>query len=385
MRFEFATSSRVVFGPGTLAELGGLVAGIGRRALVVTGRTPERAGPLFEILKEVGIDYLVFPVEGEPTTGTVRKGKKLAREAGCDMVVGFGGGSALDAGKAIAALLANGGDPLDYLEVVGRGRPLTRPSVPYVAVPTTAGTGSEVTRNAVLISPEHEVKVSLRSHLMLPRLALVDPELTLTLPPDLTACTGMDALTQLIEPYVSKRANPLTDAICREGMGRVARSLLRAYEHGEDQKAREDMSLASMFGGMALANAKLGAVHGFAGPIGGAFRAPHGAVCAALLPHVMEVNIRALRKREPESEALERYEEVGRILTGKEDAGAEDGVAWVGRLCEAMRVPPLSSYGIGPEHFSMLVERASASSSMQGNPIKLTREEMEEVLARAVG
>ena len=269
MRFEFATSSRVVFGPGTLVELGGLVAGMGRRTLVVTGRTPERAGPLFEILKEQGIDYVVFPVEGEPTTETVRKGTQLAREAGCDMVVGFGGGSALDAGKAVAALLTNGGDPLDYLEVVGRGRPLTRPSAPYVAVPTTAGTGSEVTRNAVLLSPEHRVKVSLRSHLMLPRLALVDPELTRTLPPEVTASTGMDALTQLIEPYVSNRANPMTDAICREGMRRAARSLLRAYEHGEDPEAREDMSLASLFGGMALANAKLGAVHGFAGPIGG--------------------------------------------------------------------------------------------------------------------
>jgi len=385
MRFEFATSSRVVFGPGTLVELGGLVAGMGRRALVVTGRTPERAGPLFEILKGEGIDYVVFPVEGEPTTETVRKGTQLAREAGCDMVVGFGGGSALDAGKAVAALLTNGGDPLDYLEVVGRGRPLTRPSAPYVAVPTTAGTGSEVTRNAVLLSPEHRVKASLRSHLMLPRLALVDPELTRTLPPEVTASTGMDALTQLIEPYVSNRANPMTDAICREGMRRVARSLLRAYEHGEDPEAREDMSLASLFGGMALANAKLGAVHGFAGPIGGTFGAPHGAVCAALLPHVMEVNIRALRERDPEGRALVRYEEVARILTGKEDAGPEDGVAWVRKLCEALRVPPLSSYGIGPEHFRALVEKASASSSMQGNPIKLTREEMEWVLARAVG
>lgn len=383
MRFEFATSSRVVFGPGTLVELGGLVVGMGRRTLVVTGRTPERAGPLFEILKEQGMDYVVFPVEGEPTIETVRKGTQLAREAGCDMVVGFGGGSALDAGKAVAALLTNGGDPLDYLEVVGRGRPLTRPSTPYVAVPTTAGTGSEVTRNAVLLSPEHRVKVSLRSHLMLPRLALVDPELTCTLPPEVTASTGMDALTQLIEAYVSNRANPMTDGICREGMRRAARSLLRAYERG-DPEAREEMSLASLFGGMALTNAKLGAVHGFAGPIGGEFRAPHGAVCAALLPHVMEVNVRALRERAPESWALRRYDEVGRILTGKEDAGAEEGVAWVRKLCEALRIPPLASYGIGPEHFGTLVERASTSSSMQGNPIKLTQEEMEEVLARAV-
>ena len=239
-------------------------------------------------------------------------------------------------------------------------------------------------RNAVLRSPQHRVKVSLRSPLMLPRLALVDPELTHTMPPEVTASTGLDALTQVMEPYVSNKANPLTDALCREGMRRAARSLRRAYEHGDDAAAREDMALVSLFGGLALTNAGLGAVHGFAGPIGGMFPAPHGAVCASLLPHVMTVNVRALQERAPESVALRRYDEIARLLTGNERATAADGVAWVRELCAALRIPPLSAYGMTEADFPALMEKASRASSMRGNPIKLTAEEMEEVLARAL-
>jgi len=383
-RFEFATATRIIFGAGTLPEVGPLAAEMGRRALVVTGRTTARAAPLLDALAAQGIDYVTFTVAGEPTTGVARLGAQRAREADCDLVIGFGGGSVLDAGKAIAALLTNGGDPLDYLEVIGRGRPLTRPSAPYVAIPTTAGTGAEVTRNAVLASPEHRVKVSLRSPLMLPRLALIDAELTHSLPPEVTASTGLDALTQVMEPYVSNRANPLTDALCREGLRRVARSLRRAYERGDDAAAREDMALASLFGGLALANAKLGAVHGFAGPLGGMFPAPHGAVCACLLPHVMAVNVQALRERLPGSEALRRYDEIARILTGRASATADDGVAWVQELCEALQVPSLASYGVTAEDLPVLLEKASAASSMQGNPIRLTAGEMQEILTRAL-
>ncbi|MBC7264969.1 MAG: iron-containing alcohol dehydrogenase [Chloroflexi bacterium] len=395
MHFEFATATRIIFGAGTLREVGPIAAGMGRRALVVTGRRTERAAPLLALLAEAGFDIrretnkglkplVVFPVAGEPTTEIVRQGTQYAREAGCDLVIGFGGGSVLDTGKAIAALLTNGGDPLDYLEVIGRGQPLTQPSAPYIAIPTTAGTGSEVTRNAVLASPEHRVKVSLRSPLMLPRLALVDPELTYSLPPDVTASTGLDALTQLIEPFVSNRANPMTDAVCRDGMRRAARSLRRAYEHGDDTAAREDMALASLFGGLALANAGLGAAHGFAGPIGGMFPAPHGAVCARLLPHVMAVNVRALRERLPEGEALRRYDEVARILTGNAKATASDGVAWVQELCGALKVPPLSSYGVTSADLPDLIEKGRVASSMRGNPIQLTTEEMREILERAL-
>jgi len=400
MRFEFATATRIIFGPGTLSEVGPIAAEMGSRALVVTGRTalrqaqdkPARAAPLLDRLAAQGIDYVTFSVAGEPTTEVARLGTQRAREENCDLVIGFGGGSALDTGKAIAALLTNGGDPLDYLEVIGRGQPLTRPAAPCIAIPTTAGTGAEVTRNAVLASPEHRVKVSLRSPLMLPRLALVDPELTYSLPPEVTASTGLDALTQVMEPYVSNRANPLTDALCREGMHRAARSLHRAYacgeqgrtKHGDDAAAREDMALASLFGGLALANAKLGAVHGFAGPVGGMFPAPHGAVCASLLPHAMAVNVQALQKRLPGSEALQRYDEIARILTGCASATADEGVAWVQELCQALQVPSLAAYGMTPEDFPILIEKASVASSMQGNPIKLTPDEMREILTRAL-
>ena len=246
----------------------------------------------------------------------MEQGVELAKAERCELVIGFGGGSALDAAKAIAAMLANGGELLDYLEIIGRGKPLTKPSAPFIAIPTTAGTGAEVTRNAVLASPEHKVKVSLRSPLMLAKVAVVDPELTYDLPSALTASTGLDALTQLIEPFVCNRANPMTDGLCVEGLRRAARSLRMAFGKGRDQDAREDMAVASLFGGMALSNAGLGAVHGFAGPIGGSFSAPHGAICAALLPHVMAMNLRALRQRDPHGAALFRYEEAAWWLTG---------------------------------------------------------------------
>jgi alcohol dehydrogenase class IV len=384
MRFEFATATHIIFGTGTLREVGPIAAEMGNQALVVTGRTVTRAKPLLDLLAAQGIETVTFSVAGEPTTEVVRLGTQWAREANCDLVIGFGGGSALDTGKAVAALLTNGGDPDDYLEVIGQGQPLTRPSASCIAIPTTAGTGAEVTRNAVLLSPEHRVKVSLRSPLMLPRLALVDPELTYSMPPEVTASTGLDALTQVMEPYVSNRANPLTDALCQEGMQRGARSLRRAYEHSDDAAAREDMALTSLFGGLALANAKLGAVHGFAGPIGGMFPGPHGAVCASLLPHVMAINVQALQKRSPESEALRRYEEIARILTGNEGASADDGVAWVRELCQALRVPSLAAYGMTEDNFPLLIEKASVASSMKGNPIQLTPDEMREILHRAL-
>ena len=384
MRFEFATATRIIFGAGTLKEVGPLAAEMGRRAFVITGKNPERAAPLLADLAAHQVETVTFAVPGEPTTDLVREGTRQAREAGCDLVIGFGGGSPLDTGKTIAVLLTNTGDLLDYLEVIGKGQPLSQPPVPYIAIPTTAGTGSEVTRNAVIASPEHGVKVSLRSPMMLPRLALVDPELTYSVPPDVTASTGLDALTQVIEPFTCNAPNPLTDAICREGMRRAARSLRRAYERGDDVAAREDMAVVSLFGGLALANARLGAVHGFAGPLGGSFNAPHGAICGRLLPHVMAVNVQALQERLPGSEALHRYDEVAQILIGSSKATARDGVAWVQALCEALHVPPLSAYGVTPADFPSLVEKTAASNAVKGNAIPLTAEEMTEILTRAL-
>jgi alcohol dehydrogenase class IV len=385
MSFEFATAGRIVFGAGTLGQAAPAAAALhpGARVLVVTGRTGAQAGPLLRQLTAHGLTAVRWPVEAEPTVDLVRTGVQAARAGGCNLVIGLGGGSVLDAGKAVAALLANEGDPLDYLEVIGRGRPLAAPSVPYIAIPTTAGTGSEVTRNAVLGSLEHKVKVSLRSPFMLPVLAIVDPELTYALPPEVTASTGLDALTQLVEPFVSNRANPLTDAICREGLRRAARSLRRACKHGDDAAAREDMALASLCGGLALANARLGAVHGFANPIGGLHPAPHGAVCARLLPVVMAVNVRALQARQPDSPALPRYAEVAQLLTGEPAATALDGVRWLADLGAALSIRPLAAYGLQRADFPVLIQRALAASSMQGNPIPLVPDELNEILEKA--
>lgn len=382
--FEFASPQRIAFGPGTSRQAGAMARGLGRRALVVTGRDPSRAAPILERLEAEGIATAVYPIAGEPTTDMVRAGTAQAREFGADMVVGIGGGSPLDSAKAIAALAANGGDPLDYMEVVGRGQPLGKPSLPMLAIPTTAGTGSEVTKNAVLASPEHGVKASMRSLSMVPRIAIVDPELTVGLPPATTACTGLDALTQLIEPYTCKRANPLVDALCREGIARVARSLLRAWADGNDLAAREDMSLASLFGGFSLANAGLGVVHGFSGVIGGTFHAPHGAVCAALLPHAMAMNRAALREREPTHPARARYDEIARLLTGRSEATAEEGVAWVRDLTAALGIPRLAACGVELRHIPEIVEKTAVASGTQANPIVLTREELAAILRDAI-
>ena len=328
------------------------------------------------------MEYSTFSVAGEPTIDVVRAGTKRARDERCDFVIGFGGGSVIDTGKAIAVLLTNEGDPLDYIEIIGKGRPFTKPAVPYVAIPTTAGTGSEVTRNAVLGSPRHRVKVSMRSPLMLPRVAIVDPELTYDLPPQITATTGLDALTQLIEPFVSVKANPLTDAICREGMQRVARALRRAFEDGEDAAAREDMCVAGMLSGMALANAALGAVHGLAGPLGGMYNAPHGALCAALLPHVVKVNEHVLRQQfsgcaDPSRESL-------LDLALQKDGEVREIVGDIDGLVQALKIPPLSHYGVKREDFPSIVEKAKASNSMKGNPVELGDGELTEILERAL-
>jgi alcohol dehydrogenase class IV len=370
MNFEFATATRIIFGAGKVQEAGKLAKEFGSRALIVLGKSAsaiQRAEPLLTLLTANSVDYTTFSVAGEPTIETIKRGTQER----CDLVISFGGGSVIDTGKAISALVTNGGDVLDYLEVIGSGKPLTKQAAPFIAIPTTAGTGAEVTRNAVLGSPEHRVKVSLRSALMLPRVALVDPELTYDLPPALTASTGLDALTQLIEAFVSLSANPMTDALCREGMQRVARSLRRAYEHGDDASAREDMSLAALFSGMALANAGLGAVHGFAAPIGGMFGAPHGAACAALLPAVMEVNQRAAQ-RSQRNATIQRLEEVRQIIGD------------VRELCESLKIPRLSSYDVTEGDFVAIAEKAAASSSMKGNLILLTPNELREILTAAL-
>jgi len=397
MRFEFTSPTRIVFGAGCIREAAPAARALGRHAFIVTGRNPSRAARLLEQLAGEKISTTTFAIPGEPTTDDIVAATARARAAQCDLVIGFSGGSAIDAAKAVSALLTNGGELLDYLEVIGRSAPLTRPAAPCITIPTTAGTGAEVTRNAVLACRAEAmrrradgsnstmgVKVSLRSPLMLPRLALIDPELTYDLPPALTAATGLDALTQLIEPYVSCRANPYTDALCLDGLRRAAPALRRAFHNGSDIAARSDLSLAALYSGLALANAGLGAAHGFAGPIGGAFPAPHGAVCAALLPHVIEINLRATRARNPAADTERRYTEVARALTGHADATATDAAPFCCDLVTELGIPALRTYGLTSAHLPAVVEQAARASSMKANPLPLTTDELTEILTRAL-
>jgi len=381
MAFEFTTAGRIMAGAGRAAELPEVLAGLGSRVLVCTGADPVRHSGL---LAGLGSPAAVFPVAGEPTVELARAGTAAAREHGADVVVAIGGGSVIDLGKAVAMLLGNGGDPLDYLEVIGAGQKITRPSVPLLAVPTTAGTGAEVTANAVLASPAHGVKASLRSPLMIPRVALVDPGLTVSCPPPVTAASGLDALTQCLEPFVSVRANPLTDGLAREGLRCAAAGLRAAYADGRDLGARSDMAMCSLLGGMALANAKLGAVHGLAGVIGGTADVPHGVACAALLTPVIEANVKALRSGPPGQPALDRYTEAARLLTGQPAATIEDGLAWIRETVTQLAVPGLAAFGVRPEQADETAAKAAKSSSMQGNPIALSDSDLRAIVLRAL-
>lgn len=383
-RFEFATAAQIVFGAGKMKDVGPMAATLGNRVLIAAGIHGVELERITGILQDSGVESDLFPVDGEPSVSTVLLAVQAAREFRSEFVIGFGGGSALDTGKAVAALLTNPGDPLDYLEVVGRSQPLRARPAPYIAIPTTAGTGSEVTRNAVLSVPEKRVKVSLRSPHMLAKIALIDPELTYGLPPAVTASTGMDALSQVIEPYVSRRANVMTDLFCREGITRVSRSLLQAYQNGADQSAREDMALGSLMGGLALANAGLGAVHGFAGPIGGMFDVPHGAVCAVLLPPVVTVNTRALLEREPQNPALARYIEIARWVTGDPNATIAGLSLALDEMRSALYIPPLREYGIHASDLDALVEKSAVASNMKANPLTLTSAELRQILEIAL-
>jgi alcohol dehydrogenase class IV len=384
MNFEFATATRIIFGAETWREAIPAVLAHGDRVCLMIGRSRRRANNLIAALQKENVPLTILHIDGEPTTTVIEQAVIRARKEKCRSVVGFGGGSVIDTGKAIAALLTNEGSLLDYLEVIGKGRKIEKKPVPYVAIPTTAGTGAEVTRNAVIGSPQHKVKVSMRSPLMLPHTAIIDPTLTYELSPEITAATGLDALTQLIEAFVSRKANPLTDSLCREGIARAARALPVVYRNGEDTRAREDMALASLLSGLALANAGLGAVHGFAGPIGGLFPAPHGAVCACLLPNVMAANLKALQKRAKHDEITTRFRQIAQLLTGDPAADAEQGLQWLQQLCDDLRVPSLSAYGIAAEHMPLIIEKTKAASSMKGNPVTLLDQELEIILRQSL-
>jgi alcohol dehydrogenase class IV len=381
--FNLAVPADIRFGAGRVSEVPEALLGLAAsRVMVVTGRNASRADGVRSALREAGISSIPFAVATEPSIERVRAAVELLTETGCDAVLGYGGGSAIDVAKAVAVLATTGTDPREHLEVIGAGRPIERPGLPCVAVPTTAGTGSEVTRNSVLSG--EGVKASLRSPLMLPKVAVVDPDLLIGLPAPTIAASGMDALSQLIEPLLSRRANPFCDALARDGIRRSARSVRRAYQEGmEDPEVREDLALASLFGGLCLANSGLGAVHGLAAAAGARLSAPHGAVCAAVLAATMEINLRALRERAPEHPTLQRMTEVATVLTGQPDASTEDAIAWLEELTTALSIPGLASYGLDETEIEAVVAAAQNASSMRANPIELSDAEVAEIVTRS--
>jgi alcohol dehydrogenase class IV len=383
MKFEFATAGRILFGEGTMADGVRSFGQYGKKALIVSGKGGANPQQLVGLLEQTNLKYQILTVNGEPTVEMVRSGCELAKNLDLDYVIAYGGGSVIDAGKAISGLLTNPGDILDYLEVVGNGRSLANPACPMIAIPTTAGTGSEVTRNAVITVADKGMKVSLRSPYLLPELAIVDPELTYSMPPEITASTGMDALAQVIEPYVTRKMNPLVDLYCEEGMKRAGKSLLAAYQDGENVEARNDMCFTSLMGGLALANAGLGAVHGFAAPIGGMFNAPHGVICARLLPGVVEANTSAVLKSN-DAVLIQRYHNVARWITGNPQATIHDLVQWLQQLCYELLIPRLSAIGIRRENFADIATKASIASSMQANPVKLSQDELIAILENSL-
>jgi alcohol dehydrogenase class IV len=377
--FSFATASQIIFGNYSLEKVPEMVAQMGKNILLVTGKITEKAQVLSNQFPS-GTKVSLFQIESEPTVQMIQEGTEMARSNSCKVVIGLGGGSVIDGAKAIAALATNKGDLMDYLEVIGKGEALTKAPLPSIVIPTTSGTGAEVTKNSVIKSPEHKVKVSLRSDLMYPNVAVVDPILTYSMSPELTASTGVDALTHLLETFVSNQANPFVDMVCREGLQRVSRSLIRAYKNGKDERAREDMAMAGMLGGMALANVKLGAIHGFAGPMGGMFPIPHGEICACLMPAVIQVNIEALTVQ---NQDIEKFNELAKILTGSNLAQAKDAIVWADNLIEALQIPTLSKFGLSEDDFPELIKKAKVSSSMKGNLVELSDVQLRWILKKS--
>ncbi|OZS41553.1 iron-containing alcohol dehydrogenase [Photobacterium sanguinicancri] len=372
--FQFMTSTRIVFGEGALNNSLSAFNQFGYSVLLVTGKDSTRSEPIINYIKQQNMRYQQVAVHGEPLIAMIEEMAAMGRKFRPDMVIAIGGGSVLDSGKALAALIPNQGSVYDYVEVVGRNVPLQAKPLPFIAIPTTAGTGSEVSKNAVLRSAQENVKVSLRSPDMLPDMAIVDPTLTYGMDPVSSACCGMDAFSHLMEAYVCGDPNPLTDMICEEGLRRLAGAIIPACED-DDPRARSDMAFAAMLGGMALANAKLGAAHGLASALGGRLQAPHGLITAQLSPFVMQENVLAAREA-GRADVLNRYRQLACLLTGRMNAEISDGITWTKRTLRRLNLPAVSEYGFCDTMFSDVAEDAMLSNAIKGNPLPLNKKRL---------
>lgn len=376
MSFIFSTSKRILFGVDALSKLVDLYNFTKKNVLLVTGNNINRSVFITKTLQEQCCNLAIQQITREPRIEDITSILKKFNGKKFDYVLGYGGGSVIDVAKVISVMLKNDGNIIDYLEIIGRGKILVNPGIPCIAIPTTSGTGSESTKNAVLKSASHAIKVSLRHEFLLPDCAIVDPKTTISCPPKTTAYSGLDALTQLIESYVSLNATPITDILCLSGIELAAKSLKTCYLDGQNLQARSDMALASLYGGVALANSRLGAVHGIAGPLGGMVEAPHGLLCAIFLPSIFKANITSLIQKKKHS-SIQKFSRIAAILTKNPKASIQDGVTWLEKLIQDLHIPPLKELGFTKKDLTTLIEKSKRSSSMKGNPVKLTDIELQ--------
>lgn len=378
MGFSLQTPAQILFGRGMKDRAADAVASFGLRGVLVHGGNPARADWLAQSLRAKGCSLTTISCATEPTLPMLEAALSITRPFDPAWVLAIGGGAVLDMGKALAALIPSPSPPMDHLEVVGRGLPLSATPLPFIALPTTAGTGAEATKNAVIGLPDHRRKVSLRDDRMLARLAIIDPSLTDHCPWSITLASGLDAVVQVIEPYLSTRANDFTDALARPAIARGLAALLRLSQ-GEDQTARNELAWVSLSGGLALANAGLGAVHGLAGPIGGMCPAPHGAICAVLLGPVLAMN----RRRLSNPVAAKRMEEVCQIIADCFGGTSHDAPMMIANWLRRVRLPGLTAQGLLPSSHAEVAEAALQASSMKANPANLSKSDLMDILSQA--
>jgi alcohol dehydrogenase class IV len=377
--FAIAMPQRILFGRGESAKAPALIRVFGLRGLIVHGASPARAQWLIDALHAAGAQTHALPCASEPTLPMLEEALAQARAFRPDWVAAIGGGATLDLGKALAALIPAPGSPLDHLEVVGKALPLTVPPLPFIALPTTSGTGAEATKNAVIGLPDHGRKVSLRDDRMLARLAIIDPALTDHTPRATTLASGLDAITQVIEPFVSSKATPFTDALTAPAIPEGLTALRRLME-AEDPQARDALAYVSLTGGIALANSGLGAVHGLAGVIGGLCPAPHGAICGALLAPILRLN-----RSHASGDTAQRLDTVFQHIASTLGGRAENAPETLATWARAAGLPGLTEQGLPPALHAQVAEAALTSSSMKGNPVTLTVRELTDALTAAAG
>ncbi len=379
MQFDFLPIPRINFGLHKFQDVRSFILEFGSRVFIVASESTLNKNPVLKKIllnstSELGYESLIYFIKGEPTIEIIDSGVEEAKEFKSDVILGIGGGSVLDSAKAIAGLVTNGGSALDYMEVIGKGLSISKPPLPIIVAPTTAGTGSEVTKNAVIFAKDDKLKASIRSLLLIPKIAIIDPILMLSVPSNVTATCGMDALTQLIEAYTSNMAHPFTDTLAMLGIQKALKSLPIAYQNGQSYEAREDMALAALLSGICLANVGLGAVHGFASPMGG-LNIPHGVICSVLLAPTIEVNIKELKSKSPNSAVLAKYSRIGRIISGQSSSTQEEDheilIEYLKKLTQDLKIPSLSEYGVNESDIPSIVEKAREASSMRYNPITL--------------